>query len=288
VPLVLLTGTVTGAGVVAVVFYSANWWMLAGHDLGMLVHTWTLATEEQFYLLWPLVLLALTRLRRPLLAIVGLAVVPLLFTGSLSVLVSGDALLVGCGLAVWLHGKPTPRPLPSFAVPLCVAALVAACWIHAAPIYASSAATLASLGIVYGIATNSRAPLLASRLAEAVGRRSYGLYLWHLPALSIGLWVGVALGLNYWQAVTAGLPLMFGIVELSWRFVEQPFLRRRSADLGDRHGAVGRVEGTRGPADLQVGTFQVVADGDINVRGHGQHRERRRSEVALHAPAADH
>jgi peptidoglycan/LPS O-acetylase OafA/YrhL len=60
-------------GALASVFYSANWYFMAGHASyfhattppSPLLHTWSLAIEEQFYLAWPLVVLAVFRWRRP-------------------------------------------------------------------------------------------------------------------------------------------------------------------------------------------------------------------------------
>lgn len=45
-------------GLVGALTYSSNWIKATGAELGALTHTWTLAVEEQFYLLWPLVLFA--------------------------------------------------------------------------------------------------------------------------------------------------------------------------------------------------------------------------------------
>lgn len=254
VPIALLTGTVSGASAVAVVLYSANWWMLAGHHLGMLIHTWTLSSEEQFYLLWPVALLALSRVRRPLIAIGAVALVPLAFLDQLSIVVSADALLAGCALGVWMHGRPVPRPLPSVAIPAAMAVMVAACWIHAEPIWATLASAAASLVVVYGIAANSAPSVPDMPLTKAIGKRSYGLYLWHLPILTVGLWIGTAAGLGYWQAVAVALPVVFGIVELSWRYVEQPFLRnaRGASKVLERRDALGRSPvGRRSEPDVR-------------------------------------
>jgi peptidoglycan/LPS O-acetylase OafA/YrhL len=60
-------------GALASVFYSANWYFMADHASyfhattppSPLLHTWSLAIEEQFYLAWPLIVLSVFRWRRP-------------------------------------------------------------------------------------------------------------------------------------------------------------------------------------------------------------------------------
>src|SRR5271157_2250169 len=60
------------AGVVA---YVANWVAVAGQSIGMLGHCWSLAVEEQFYILWPTLLLAGLRFGRGRLALAVLLLV---------------------------------------------------------------------------------------------------------------------------------------------------------------------------------------------------------------------
>jgi peptidoglycan/LPS O-acetylase OafA/YrhL len=96
-----------------VVCYVANWVWVAGQPIGMLSHTWSLAVEEQFYILWPALLLLGLRLGRRWFAMIVLllifADIPYrlildLNGGFAHVFVGtdtrGDALLFGCVLAL--------------------------------------------------------------------------------------------------------------------------------------------------------------------------------------------
>jgi peptidoglycan/LPS O-acetylase OafA/YrhL len=56
-------GRPTREGLIAALFYYANWFHIDNAGLGFLASTWSLAIEEQFYLLWPLVLVGLLRTR---------------------------------------------------------------------------------------------------------------------------------------------------------------------------------------------------------------------------------
>jgi peptidoglycan/LPS O-acetylase OafA/YrhL len=193
-------------------------------------HLWSLAQEEQFYLLWPPLLLVLLRRRaspQKLLAFLGAAFlavnadrITLIATGSSAVRIwnmpdtHGDAILAGCAAAVvWTYRlRPVSRAAGIGSAMVTAAACI---WFDqtrlklaiALPIFAVAAAVLL-LSVI-----QQPPRLLAAGPLTATGRVSYGLYLYHLPLLAtVGL---------------IGLPIAILITVLSYRYVEQPFRRRR-------------------------------------------------------------
>ena len=64
---------------------------------------------------------------------------------------------------------------------------------------------------------------LSSGVLTAIGKRSYGIYLWHFPVL---VTIDEYWGLDHWLARITGIAATAGLVVLSYRFIETPFLRR--------------------------------------------------------------
>lgn len=248
--------------------YTANFVMADGSwgDPTLLGHMWSLAIEEQFYLVWPLALLLPVRLPR------RWAIVTLGYLALASVLLRhlmwndgagktriwmgtdtrADAILIGCALAFALHGR-TIRPASTWwAIGGGAALAMLLPWrltadAETVAVTVPLVAALAAATLIYFGVTSERHTILESRALRYVGSRSYGLYLYHVPIVTALRFAGPDSMTAAWLIA---LPLTVATAELSWRYVEQPFMRRGSAQLGDRHGAVGRVHRAHVAADL--------------------------------------
>lgn len=204
-------------------------------------HTWSLSIEELFYLVWPAATLLLARRGlRPLVLLLVLVVLAVPawrmhlwlveFASSARLYTSpdtrADAIAWGAIAGVIAHrglARPHASVLRAFA-------LGAALGLVALVLTASRGQTwfaiwgygltaiLSSIVVLHLFTSGSR--WLSRPALTWVGKRSYGLYLWHVPVLELG----IPLGVPAWVLLLLALAL----TELSYRYVEQP-LRAPSA-----------------------------------------------------------
>ncbi len=248
-----------------VLSFTSNWWY-SGHPLplgdwlvgegtliGYALHTWSVALEVQFYLVWAISLWAATRAgwsHRRLFVVTAAVVLGLAVARALAYATGWsahelylmtwsrlDAPLVGslAGIA-WSAGWLRRRP--SWLVPVGAAGLVAVLYfalatqwdLDALPLglYTGLAvATAATILAVVSSPTSWLARGLAWRPLVGLGLVSYSLYVWHYP-------IFIVLLRRY--RGTGGGPVLFAVgvalavlvAWVSYRFVERPFRRRRA------------------------------------------------------------
>jgi peptidoglycan/LPS O-acetylase OafA/YrhL len=201
-----------------------------------MAHTWSLAIEEHFYLLWPVSLLVIPRRWRFPLTI-GLVVA--FAAWRLSYLATGAthnrvyfgtdtnafAPLLGCALAVGLHENRIPKPTRN------VSALATASVIMAAAIawhyydrrllYLTVPVAVLAAVAIHG-ALFKPAVWLENPVLRWFGKVSYGLYLWH--------YMIIALPWEQLLPIPPAIPMVaapIALAGLSWRFIEAPLLGRK-------------------------------------------------------------
>lgn len=222
--------------------YTYTWFISSNWPPGIFNLAWTLCTEEQFYLFWPLVLRVF---RAPWSALVmaGLIVVrtaagygwlgPFLPANSLPsriALTVAIPICVGALLAQALHTRKGFCMLWAILSRKCAAplalGLVALCLVPArVPLWGAWLATVALIGSCVVREDNGLATLLRFRPIAFIGTVSYGMYL--LNSLSIHLVHIVVgrIGLLYPPVIfPIGLGVTVGAAYLSYRYFERPFL----------------------------------------------------------------
>ncbi|MEH0844414.1 acyltransferase, partial [Micromonospora sp. CPCC 205711] len=224
------------------------------------LHSWTIAIEQKFYLVWPLLAFVLVSgafYRR--LAITGVAVATLLalipvFTAWPYWPTQYIVILVGCALAIVMHDRrsyalirPLTHPVTAVVVVVAFVALHLSLpyWPPAADghndVRVLSYAVGAALLLPALLNRSIPARLLALRPMAFVGERSYSLYLvQYLAAATVaGLAPSVPRGTTYFLAT-----VLIGLLaaDLLFRWVEQPMIQ-----VGRRLAQRRRTEGVEPP-----------------------------------------
>lgn len=271
---------VFGGDITAAAAYVLNWrlaersvdYLAEGVGVSPVQHFWSLSVEEQFYLLWPmlLVVIAVVARRRkaslrPAMAAGLTAIVLPSFVWSIihtadtpagAFFVTPTRLwelgvggLVAVGATVWARiPKPMGRVLgPAGLIVIAATALLVDAkdpW----PGQLAAIPVIAAAAVIVAGSAGTAPRLLSSGAAVWVGALSYSLYLWHWPLLTAAEWKwgDLGQGVGLLVATLAFLPAW-----LSYRFVEQPVRQsrrlarapRRTLTLGAGLTAIGVAAG---------------------------------------------
>ncbi len=248
------------SALLAAITYSSNWWQALVHHSYFvqfgppppLKHLWSLAIEEQFYLVWPLVLIVILKACRSGRVRAGLAWAGAALSALAMVLVyvpgadpsrvyygtdtHASALFIGSALALtWPLRRLGTLDRDRARLPdaLGLAGIAALAWAmghFAGPdrvLYPAGllVAALAAGAVVLAAASPGLVSWALGRsVLRWIGIRSYGIYLWHWPVIALA---------------TAALPrprpagwlwlpeaaLSVGLAAVSWRWVEEPIIR---------------------------------------------------------------
>lgn len=256
-----------GKATIAQAVFAANiyYWKGTGYFQGAaeekpLLHTWSLATEEQFYLLVPFLLAGLfsfvaLRGRQVLLILLGIAFSASLALSIYGIEVASSAtfyllptraweMLLGSLIAFLPQIQRTKRnsvlmDLVGFAGLLLV---IVTCFVYSSttpfPGLTAMVPTLGTAAIIWASRTDSKdrptklGAFLSVRPLVFLGLISYSWYLWHWPILAFVRYLSLEPPSPLVRFVCLFVGLALAVV--SWKFVEQPF-RVRSRKSSGRH-----------------------------------------------------
>lgn len=237
--------------------YAQTNYFASGSEANALLHTWSLAVEEQYYLFYPPLLFLVCRRLRDKLPLVLLALTVGGFVACVRMTdVAAQAAfyltpfrvweLAAGGLLAALPGRAIGNRLLLELLSLLGLGLIvgAASFYYPKMGYPGAWAAAPVLGAALLIATGATRPtlagaLLASRPVVFTGRISYSLYLWHWPLyVLVHLSLGRALALPEQMALLA---LILAVSFVSWRYVEQPFRGRAKMDHPGGRGFALRI-----------------------------------------------
>jgi peptidoglycan/LPS O-acetylase OafA/YrhL len=234
--------------------YVTNWGSVLNQlHAPFLGHTWSLAIEEQFYMVWPVLLVLLLRwlpkrmldrsivmltmaawLYRWLLVVNG-ASLGRVYVGSDT---RADLLLIGAAAAAWRWNGGQLRDVPRWLPWVGLGSIGTIIWNTNAydllvNLFLSPGIALLSVWLIVVLVAPVQLPLrawLACRSLVWLGQRSYGIYLWHHP-LMVMLHM---FALPRIAVLLVGAALSVAIAAASYRYVELPVMRWARACFGVR------------------------------------------------------
>lgn len=279
-------------------FFTADYFGAAAETLPLL-HTWSLAIEEQFYIFFPIILLLVHRTRM-LSAKSTVAIVSLLSLGASFAfarlkpeaafyLIPARAWELGIGAFVALGGFPHIRSstVRNFAaIGGLVLILISVLTFIPGPLFPAPLALLPCLGTALLVAYGRDAitsPLLSLGPMRFVGDISYSLYLWHWPIITFyRLQTGIELD---WTETLALVFASFLVAVASYRWIERPCLAwLKTRTSGQKSRQVSRSAVVYGGIGVQA----IVCGAAFLLPGMASQLKRWPDEVVRYAAHVDY
>lgn len=240
---------------ISVEFFVSNFWFWqkvnyfsSEVNLLPLIHTWSLAVEEQYYLIYPLLMFYLWRYGRKhlLVILVTLGLISLIFAHYFSTLDPAAnfyllpsrvwELTVGAILAYLELNVRRPDNSLKNSIFTC-SAFFTLCYCLALfadntpqPNFITLVPVLATATIIWFSRGNDViAKLLTTKLLVGIGLISYSMYLWHQPILAFSRLHNFGMLSDYTKLLF--IPLTISFSYFTWRYIEAPFRNKATINI---------------------------------------------------------
>lgn len=269
--------------IVAVTIFASNilFWRESGYfatasEEKPLLHTWSLAVEEQYYLFFPIFLILVWRFgRNPVFySIIAISIISLLLSewgwrnkpNANFYLIPTRAweLLAGSICAFLQFGKvqKTNNALSAFGLALIVFALFF--YDENTPI--PSVYTLVpvfgtALIIMFGAGGTWVAKLLSLKAFVGIGLISYSAYLWHQPLFAFAR-IRTIYAPEQWLMLVLTITSLI-LAYFSWRYIERPFRKRTAAAAFSSQRAIFTLSGIVGATLITLGLYGHISQGNV-------------------------
>jgi len=256
-----------------ILFWRESGYFAAASEEKPLLHTWSLAVEEQYYMLFPIFLILLWRFgRSPVFySIIIISIISLVLSEwgwrnkpSVNFYLAPTRaweLLAGSICAFLQFGKTqkSNNVLSVFGLVLIVFAIFV--YDESTPfpsVYALAPVVGTALIIMYGARETWVARFLSLKGFVGIGLVSYSAYLWHQPLFAFAR-IRSLNAPEQWQMLLLAIASLV-LAYFSWRYVEHPF-RKRTVPALHSQAAIFSVASVTGAAFIAFGLYGHIGDG---------------------------